>query len=82
MSFKTEYPTFASIETQVKRARLERSVAIADFLSDVIVKTVRGTQRLGTAWLEKGLDTWARGLSADRDKRAVEADVFVKRWVH
>ena len=82
MSFKTEYPEFAAIEPHIRRAQLERSVYLANLLANAIVKAVKGTRRFGTAWLEKGLDTWARGLGAERDQRAIEADVFVKRWVH
>ena len=82
MSFKTEYPDFAAVETHIRRAQLERSVYLANLLSDAIVKTVNGVRKVGTTWLEKGLDTWARGLSAEREQRAIEGDVFVKRWVH
>ena len=73
MSFKTEYPDFATIEGHIRRARLERSVAIASMLSNLIVGTVKGSKRL--------LETWSRGLGYTYDLRAVEADSFVKRWV-
>jgi hypothetical protein len=74
MSFRTQYPDFATVEEHIRRARVERSVAIASMLSTLIVKAINGTKRLAEAASE--------GLAADRDNRAIEADAFVKRWVH
>ena len=74
MSFKTDYPDFANIEEHIRRARLERSVAIATMLSNLIVATVKGGQKL--------LNAWSRGLGYQNNLRAIEADAFVKRWVH
>jgi hypothetical protein len=73
MDFKTKYPDFAAVEEHVRRARAERSVAIAHMLIDVWESTHRGLLRLARA-LSSGFD-------AERDRRAVEADAFVKRWV-
>ena len=73
MSFKTKYPDFAPIEGHIRRARLERSVAIATMLSNLIFAIGRGGTKL--------LNTWSRGLGYQTNLRAVEADAFVKRWV-
>jgi hypothetical protein len=49
MNFKESYPDFASIEEHVRRARLERSVAIAHFIADFFDETNRGLKRLARA---------------------------------
>ena len=49
MDFKNSYPDFAAIEEHIKRARIERSVAIAQYLADVIVGTWRGLRNIGAA---------------------------------
>ena len=46
MDFKDSYPDFAAIESHVKHARLERSVAIAQFLADAAVGTGRGVRNI------------------------------------
>ena len=75
MSFKTEYPDFATIEEHIRRARIERSVAIASLLSVAVVKGINGVKSL----FAKANEAFDR---AENDNRAIEADVFVKRWVH
>jgi len=72
-SFKTQYPDFATIEGHIRRARLERSVAIATLLSNLILGIGRGLNKL--------LHAWSRGLGYQNNLRAIEADTFVKRWV-
>ena len=47
MDFKNSYPDFAPIEAHIRRARIERSVAIAQFLADVLVGTWRGLRQMG-----------------------------------
>jgi len=74
-TFKTEYPDFAAIEEHIRRARVERSVAIASLLSTVVVKAIKGVKRVAGS-LTEAFDR------AENDNRAIEADVFVKRWVH
>ena len=49
MDFKNSYPDFATIEEHIRRARVERSVAIAQFLADVIVDSWRGLKKVGAA---------------------------------
>ena len=46
MSFKHEYPDYAAIEAHIRRARIERSVA----LSQMIVAGITATGR-GLKWL-------------------------------
>ena len=45
-NFKKQYPEFAAIEKQVRRAQAERAVAIASVLADGIVATVRGIRQM------------------------------------
>jgi len=46
MGFKETYPDFAAIEEHIKRARLERSVAMAQLIVEMIEITGRGFRRL------------------------------------
>ena len=48
MDFRNSYPDFAPIEGHIRRARLERSVAIAQFLADATYGTWRGLRNIGT----------------------------------
>jgi hypothetical protein len=73
MNFKNEYPDYAVIEAHIRRARVERSVAVAHALVGVVNATIRGCKRLA--------DSLGRGLDAERDRRAVESDAFLKRSV-
>ena len=41
-SFRKQYPDFASIEQQIRRAHAERQVAIATAFANGIVSAVRG----------------------------------------
>jgi hypothetical protein len=49
MDFKNSYPDFAAIEAHIRRARVERSVAIAQFLADAVVGTWRGLRKMGAS---------------------------------
>lgn len=73
MSFKTDYPEFATIEGHIRKARLERAAAVGAILA-------RGTLAIGSALKSLGA-TFSRGLEAERDRRAVEADSFLRRSV-
>lgn len=73
MDFKDRYPDFASIEHHIRRARAERSVALAHAIAGLIVSIGRGFRKLGNVM-------WS-GLGAERDRLAVEADPFLKRSV-
>ena len=73
MDIRNNYPDFAAIENHIRAARAERSVYIATLLADGIERIVRGTRRL---FVDLG-----NGLQADWEKRAIEADTFMKRSV-
>jgi hypothetical protein len=73
MSFKTEYPDFATIEEHIRRARIERAVAVSHALVAAGESIVRGLKRLATSM--------GKGLESERDRRAVESDAFLKRSV-
>ena len=73
MDFRTEYPDYAAIEKHIVRARAQRSVAIANMLANAVMTVVRGIRRI---FMDLGY-----GLQADWEKRAIEADSFLKRSV-
>ena len=73
MNIATEYPDFSVIEAHIRRARVERAVAVSHAIVGVGETIGRGLRRLANA-----LD---RGLAAERDRRAVEADAFLRRSV-
>lgn len=71
--FKAKYPEYAQVEDLIRKAQLERSVAIATWLADVVVAAGNGIKRLVAAT--------GANLAAERDRRAIEADAFLKRSV-
>jgi hypothetical protein len=73
MDFKDRYPDFASIEPHIRRARAERSVAVAHAIAGLIEIIGRGIRKFG--------DVMRSGLAAERDRLAIEADAFLKRSV-
>jgi hypothetical protein len=73
MDFKDRYPEFASIEDHIRRAKAERSVAVAHAIAGLIVNIGRGFRKLG--------DVMWSGPGAERDRLAIEADPFLKRSV-
>lgn len=73
MDFQKTYPDFAAIEQQVRRARLERSIAVGQVFANL-------AQKLGHA-VTNALSSMQRGYEAERDRRAIEADAFLKRSV-
>ena len=73
MHFKDKYPDFAQIEGHIRRARAERSVVIAQMIANAIEAVVRGTRRFAA--------DLGNGLQADWEKRAIEADSFLKRSI-
>ena len=64
---------FRVIEGHIRRARVERSVAVAQSIVAIGETIGRGLRALAQAL--------GRGLEAERDRRAIEADVFLKRSV-
>ena len=73
MNFKNEYPDYAVIEAHIRRARAERSVAVAHALVGAVEAVIRGGKRIAASL--------GRGLEAERDRRAIESDAFLKRSV-
>jgi hypothetical protein len=73
MDIRNDYPEYTAIEDHIRRARAERSVYLAHLFAGGIESMVRGTRRL---FADLG-----RGLQADWEKRAIEADSFLKRSV-
>jgi hypothetical protein len=71
MDFKTDYPDFAAIETQIRRAHAERSVVLAQAIAGFVQAVFRGLSKLGEGPI----------LAAANDRRAIEADAFLKRSV-
>ena len=60
MSFKHEYPDYAAIEAHIRRARIERSVAVSRMVVDAITAVGRGFK-----WLVSRAATARRPLKAD-----------------
>jgi hypothetical protein len=73
MDFKETYPDFAAIESHIRKARLERSVALAQMFTNALFAIGRGLRSLG--------ESTGKGLAAECDRRAIEADSFLKRSV-
>ena len=73
VDIRNEYPDFAMIEAQIRRARVERSLALSQAL-------VNAGEAIGRG-LRRAADALSRGLDAERDQRAIEADAFLKRSV-
>lgn len=49
MSFKETYPDYAAIEAHIRRARIERSVALAHLIAEALDGTWRGLKKMGAA---------------------------------
>ncbi|MGZ5037672.1 MAG: hypothetical protein ACXWG1_00455 [Usitatibacter sp.] len=73
MDFKNQYPDFASVETHILRARAQRSVHLAHVIAGLVAGLGSGLKHLSQAL--------GSGLAAERDRRAIEADAFLKRSV-
>ena len=71
MDFKNDYPEYALIERQIRLARAERAAAIGTLFARAAVATWNGVKHVAQAI--------SRGLEADRDRRAIEADSFLRR---
>jgi hypothetical protein len=67
-----QFPQYDEVESYIRRARLERSVYVGEAFASAVVAIARGLKTLGRL---------AQGLDAEADRRAIEADVFLKRSV-
>jgi hypothetical protein len=72
MDFR-DYPEFLPVEEHIRRAKAERAVMIAHFVATLVERTWNGIKRMGSDFSD--------GLQAERDRRAIEADAFLKRAV-
>jgi hypothetical protein len=61
LDFKNSYPEYRAIEEHIRRAHLERSVAIAHMIANVIDQGVKGLKALAGA---------VRGLAASAPRKA------------
>ena len=68
-----QFPQYDEVESYIRRARLERSVVVGEAFATAVVAIARGLKTLGRRLAE--------GLDAEADRRAVEADMFLKRSV-
>ena len=68
-----EYPHYADVQDHIRRARLERSVHLAEGFATLVHKTA--------LLLKAFASRMSEGLAAENDRRAIEADVFLKRSV-
>ncbi len=73
MDIRTQYPDFAAVEEHVRRAHAERSLVLGQMFADLAVAIGRGLKNLAASM--------QRGYEAERDRRAIEADAFLKRSV-
>ena len=73
MDIKTLYPDYAVIEAHIQRARLERSLAVSQMIVSGLEAIGRGVKSL--------VASIGRGVADERDRRAIEADAFLKRSV-
>lgn len=73
MDFKTKYPDFAAVEKHIHRAHAERSVYLAHVIVGLIEAAGRGFRKVA--------DAMGTGLDAERERRMIESDAFLKRSV-
>ena len=73
MDAKTHYPEFISIDEHIRRAQLQRSAHIAHLIAV-------GMDHLA-ARLRQAAATLSEGLDAEMERRAIEADVFLRRAI-
>jgi len=70
MDFKDAYPEYVAIEAHIRRARIERSLALAQMFADIAYTTIRGLRNLGKALaaFRRGahVPEWARHPSPHR----------------
>jgi len=71
MNTQHDYPEFASIEEHIRRAQLQRAARIGHLIGVAAEAILRGLKRAALAFGD--------GLAAERERRAIEADAFVRR---
>lgn len=73
MEFKDTYKDYAVIERQIRKARAERAMVVGTLFAEGGLALINGVRRI--------TDAFSRGLDAERDRRAVESDAFLRRSV-
>ena len=73
MDAKTHYPEFISVDEHIRRAQLQRSAHIAHLIAVGVDHLARS--------LAQAARTMSDGIDAEMDRRAIEADAFLKRAV-
>jgi hypothetical protein len=68
-----EFPHYADVQDHIRRARLERSVHLAEAFATLVHQAYLLLKAFGARMSE--------GLAAENDRRAIEADVFLRRSV-
>jgi len=68
-----DFPQYADVQDHIRRARLERSVYLAEAFATLVHRAALAVKALAARMSE--------GLAAENDRRAIEADVFLKRSV-
>ncbi|MDQ3028085.1 MAG: hypothetical protein M3R58_16490 [Pseudomonadota bacterium] len=72
MNFKEKYPDFAAIETHIRHARAERTLAIAVALSELVMSVVNAVKRVVLR---------DPTVTRERERQAIASDAFLKRSV-
>lgn len=70
-TFTEKYPEYTSIEAHIRRARAERSVAVAHWIAALVESTLGGLKRVA------GL--FSSGLQAERNLHALEVDALFRK---
>jgi hypothetical protein len=71
--FESQFPHYAAVQGHIRRARLERSVHLAEAFATLVHRAA--------LLLKAFAGRMSEGLAADNDRRAIEADVFLRRSV-
>jgi len=74
MDFSNRYPDYAEIEGLIRRARLERSVAVADLVARAVVATGRG--------IRNALEQTFSAVVTYRSRHAADAGLFAPGPAH
>jgi len=73
MTFRTEYPEYSAIEEHIRRARAERSVAIAHMIAGAVEAAVRGLRQLREGLLHR--------VKLEHDVHALQVDALFRRSI-
>jgi len=79
MSFRNDDPDYSSVQDLIRRARLERSVAMGNLIAAGIARTWEFMKKTADAILKPA--SMLDQESAEHDRNALEGDPFLKRSV-